>query len=144
MWLVYAIAASAIWGFEYAILGRLLGDRLSPMFLLSIQSFVAAVSTGAFCIASGAFRNESVFVTQDSTTLGLVLLSTVTFTLGNFMIALSIKEGNAVIAGFVEISYPVFIILFSLLLGWITHVDLKTIIGGLIVFAGVMVLKHGH
>lgn len=144
MWLTYAIAASAIWGFEYALLGRLLGDKLSPLFLLSLQSFVAALTTGVVCAVSGTLRTESAFLTQDGSTLGLVVLSTVTFTLGNFMIAASIKEGNAVAAGFVEISYPLFIIAFSIALGWITHVDVRTIVGGLIVLAGVFVLKHGN
>lgn len=140
MWLVYAVAASALWGFEYALVGRILGDRFSPLFLVSMQMLVGVVTLGSFCVVSGALWEESQAAVRDRGTFWLIVLSTIVFTLGNFMIAASISEGNAVIAGFVEISYPLFIIAFSLLLGWGGTVNLRTVLGGLIILAGVMVL----
>jgi drug/metabolite transporter (DMT)-like permease len=141
MWLVYAIAASALWGFEYALVGRILGDRFSPLFLVSLQMFVGAVTLGALALATGTLWQEGREVLADRTTVLLVLLSTLVFTAGNFMIAASIKEGNAVVAGFVEVSYPLFIVLASLALGWGGQFGWRTIAGGLIVLAGVMLLQ---
>jgi drug/metabolite transporter (DMT)-like permease len=141
MWLVYAVAASALWGFEYALVGRILGDRFSPLFLVSLQMFVGALTLGALAVATGTITSEGRVALGERGTVGLILLSTVVFTLGNFMIAASIKEGNAIIAGFVEISYPLFIVLASLAFGWSGQIGWRTIVGGLIVLAGVMLLQ---
>lgn len=140
MWLVYAVAASALWGFEYALVGRILGDRFSPLFLVSVQMFVGAICLGALCLATGTLAAEGPAATKDRNTAALIALSVIVFTLGNFMIAASIKEGSAVLAGFVEISYPLFIIAFSMLLGWGGTISLRTVLGGLVILAGVMIL----
>ena len=141
MWLAYALAASALWGFEYAIVGRILGDRLSPLSLVSIQMAVGSLGLGVIAWATGALRRDVSVVSGDQALFWLVLASILVFTLGNLMIAVSIKEGNAVLAGFVEISYPLFIIFFSVLLGWGASLGPRTVFGGLVILVGVLILK---
>ena len=52
MWMVYAVAASALWGLEYALLGRLFAGRLSPLSLLAIQMTVGTVLIGSIALAT--------------------------------------------------------------------------------------------
>ena len=141
MWLVYALAASALWGFEYAIVGRILGDRVSPVSLVAIQMAVGSVALGAVALVTGALRRDLALAQAQPGLWLLVALGILVFTLGNLMIAVSIQEGNAVLAGFVEISYPLFIVLFSLMLGWGGSIGPRTVIGGLVILAGVYLLQ---
>jgi drug/metabolite transporter (DMT)-like permease len=57
------------------------------------------------------------------------------------LIASSIKHSNAMVAGLVEISYPLFIIIFSFLILKETNIDFKTIIGGLLIIIGVVIIS---
>ncbi len=59
----------------------------------------------------------------------------------SLLIASSIKHSNAVVAGLVEISYPLFIIIFSFLILKETNIDFKTIIGGLLIIIGVVIIS---
>ena len=142
MWLLYALTAAALWGLEYALVERILGERYSPLVLVSLQMLVGAVVLGTLALRSGGVQKELGLALSNRGDMALILLSTLVFTAGNYMIAKSIDEGNAVVAGFVEISYPVFIILFSLALGWGHAISWRTVLGGVIVLCGIMLLKQ--
>jgi drug/metabolite transporter (DMT)-like permease len=144
MWLVYALLAAALWGFEYAIVGRVLDGRISAVSLVAIQMAVGAVALGIVGYASGALGRDVSAISTDRGLAQLILLAIAVFTAGNLMIAISIKEGNAVLAGFIEISYPLFIILFSLMLGWGGTIGVRTVIGGIVILIGVLILKAEH
>ncbi len=144
LWFFYATAAAALWGLEYVLLGRLFDSRISPIFLLSVQMFTGAVVLGTACIASGTFRAEMDIAMGDRTVLLLIALSAVVFTLGTLLIATSIKEGSPLLAGLVEISYPLFILLFSVLLGWSTPINPRALIGGLLIICGAVILKSSR
>lgn len=141
MWMVYAVGAAAIWGLEYALIERILGEKCSVLFLTAFQMAAGAVVLGTVAIRSGGFFEELRIATSDSSLTLLILLSAVTFTAGNFLISVSISEGNALVAGLVEISYPLFIAGFSLLLGLQRGLSLRTAIAGSIIVVGVLLLQ---
>ena len=72
--------------------------------------------------------------------LWLVLAGTVTFIIAELCIGLSIVEKNSTLAGLIETSYPIFIVLFSLLIFNENQVTPSTIIGGILIFAGLIVV----
>lgn len=141
MWMVYAVAAAALWGLEYALMGRLFNGRLSPLSLLAIQMAVGTALIGAVAVATGTLRREIEIITATPETLRLVVLSTLVFTLGSYMIATSIQEGNALVAGLVEISYPLFILFFLVILGWNEPVGLRAVFGGVLIVAGAVLIQ---
>ena len=63
------------------------------------------------------------------------------FNLGYLLIAFSIKNSNATIAGLIEISYPLFIILFSYLFFNEVNINKYTLIGGGLVMSGILVIS---
>jgi drug/metabolite transporter (DMT)-like permease len=141
MWYVYAAGAAALWGLEYALLGRLFDGRISPLFLLALQMLTGAVIMGSMVVLTGQFHQQVEVATSDRNTMMLILFSTFAFTLGSFLIATSIKEGNAVLAGLAEISYPLFIIVFSVMLGWAEPLNARALIGGALIMVGAVFLK---
>lgn len=142
MWIYYAVGAAMTWGLEYALLDKILGGKVSPVFLRTLQMVAGAISFGAAALLSGRFFEQAQYVLADRTILPLVMLSLVTFSLANFLIALSIRDGTALLAGLVEMSYPIFIAVFSLLLFGMLDVSLATIGGGALILIGIAVLKY--
>jgi drug/metabolite transporter (DMT)-like permease len=141
MWYFYAIAASALWGLEYALIGRLFDGRVSPLFLLPIQMLVGAAVLGTVCFATGTFHAQIGAATRSSNTMMLIFMSTVVFTLGSFLIATSVKEGSALLAGLAEISYPLFILIFTVMLGWAEPVSARALVGGILILVGSIFIK---
>ncbi len=144
MWMVYALGASALWGFEYVLLGRLFHDRISPLFLLSIQMLVGSITLGCVCLATGTFSSEIGIATRNWTVMFMIAFSSIVFTLGSILIAVSIQKGNPLLAGLVEISYPLFILIFSLLFGFSETISFRALLGGFIVFVGVLILQSAR
>lgn len=141
MWMFYAIAAAALWGLEYALLGRLFNGRVSPLSVLAIQMAVGTTVIGAAALTTGSLRRELGMIASNPDTLRLVIISALVFTLGSYMIATSIKEGNALVAGLVEISYPLFILAFLVILGWNEPVGIMAIVGGLFIIIGAVLVQ---
>jgi drug/metabolite transporter (DMT)-like permease len=143
MWFTYAMLASALWGLEYAIMGRLFDGRISPIALVSIQMAIGSVFLGALALATGRMQADIRHIADNNSVLLLVLFSITVFTLGNFFIAASIKEANALLAGLAEISYPLFILVFTIMLGWGEPVSARALLGGVLILIGAIFLKTG-
>jgi drug/metabolite transporter (DMT)-like permease len=140
MWIVYALLASALWGLEYALMGRLFNGRITPMSLITIQMAIGTLLVGTLAVSSGSFQKDISFIKADPSLLRLILVSAIVFALGSLMIATSVKEGNAVIAGLVEISYPLFIILFLTLFGWNEPLGVRVFLGGALIMLGAVMV----
>lgn len=69
----------------------------------------------------------------------LIAVEVVAFVLAELFIGLSVANKGATIAGLIEISYPLFIALFAYVL-FHERVSIGTIIGGILIFCGVMIV----
>lgn len=141
MWLIYAIVASMIWGLDYALGERIFRSKISPYSLLALQMLFGAV---LFFVVSYCTRlkTDLAIIAADRTTFWYVLLAMITFNAGNLFIFLSIQAKNATLAGLIELCYPIFTVLFSLLLFKVNHLTPTVIIGGLLIFMGVFIIGH--
>ena len=141
MWIVYAIGAAMVWGLEYALLDRILGQKVAPIFLLALQMTAGAVTFGLVCAFSGRMFEDAQHAFSDSGAGLLIVVSLVSFTLANLLIILSIRDGSALLAGLIEMTYPIFIVLFSMILFGHSGLSVSTVLGGLLIMSGIGVLK---
>ena len=56
------------------------------------------------------------------------------------LLFVSIDSKNATLASLIEISYPVFVVLFAYVLFRDVHLNASVLVGGLLVFAGVAII----
>jgi drug/metabolite transporter (DMT)-like permease len=56
----------------------------------------------------------------------------------------AVKYGGAAFASIIEISYPVWVILFTAMLTGKNTVNLQTVIGGLVIFLGTVLVLKSH
>lgn len=133
----YALLASILWGFDYAIAGKLF-EKISIYTTLFAQFVVGAILMLALGY-SDIRQDLSLFGNNKIT--WLFALCCIIFTSAMFFIATSIKESNPTLAGLIEISYPLFIILCSYILFGDNHITPSIIIGGVLIFAGVIIIS---
>lgn len=139
MWLAYALGASVVWGLMY-VLSEQLYKAVSVPTVLAIQMVAAAIATVGIALLTGGFREDISTMLSSRFLLWLMFASIVGWIAAEFLIAFSIVEKNASLAGLIEISYPLFIVLFSFLLFQQTHLTLATSIGALLIFIGVGII----
>lgn len=139
MWLVFAIIAALLWGLNYSLTERIL-QSISPITLLALEML-----TGAFIFSVisyfTTFRRDLALLMTDRHLLYITLLEIVTVIAANFFIVSSIQFKNATLAGIIELIYPLFIILFTWLLFGENHVDGTVIVGGILIFIGVLFIS---
>jgi drug/metabolite transporter (DMT)-like permease len=136
-WYVTAIGAALVWGVHYPLVDHALKklSLVSVLLLTALPIFVLALFSHRILAADYA-----VWASLDTGPKLRILALALTSLLGSVLLFLSIAGKNATLASLIEISYPVFVALFAWLLFREIHVNASVIIGGLLVFAGVVMI----
>jgi drug/metabolite transporter (DMT)-like permease len=138
-WWGYALLSAACWGIQYVLMETLFRkvDFASAFSFLSLANgiLVAAVLWIFYPRQNWSRLGESWPL------IGLVALYLVFGTGAYLFNALAINEKNATLASLLEISYPLFIILFTAILFRQVHLDPMGMAGAvLILFGSVLVV----
>ena len=74
----------------------------------------------------------------------MVVAVGITSTLGAVLLYISINNKNATLASLIEITYPLFVVMFSYLLFKQLHVNISVIIGGVMIIAGAGLIIYNN
>ena len=88
--------------------------------------------------------NDFELMIQDKQILFYTIVAALCIVGGNYFIFLSLNEKNATLTSIVEISYPFFVALFSWLLFRDSQLNLSIFVGGLFIFAGVVLILRNN
>ncbi len=138
MWIVYALTASLARGLQYVLLEKLL-VKIPSLVFFAISSTVGVLLRRILLLASKTPIHLKQYV-KDSQTLWLLIIVIALFIIGNMVIVFAIKDKNATVASLIEISYPLFVVLFGYLLYRNTHLNAGTIVGWIMVFAWIVLV----
>ncbi len=136
MWFIFAISASALWGLSYA-LSEQIYKYASIYTTLAIDTLIISIAFFIAAYVKGVLRVDLVAITTSSKVFWLFAAGVIVFAAAELLIALSITSKNATLAGLVEMSYPIFIALFTFLIFREEHLNVGTAIGGFLIFSGV-------
>lgn len=132
-WYLYAFAAAIIWGIHYNLLSKALKVVtpitsylfVSLIILLGLPLFWKQFTTDI----SKLYHSDTQTILS---TLGL-LFTGVTASLALYK---AIQIHNPVHAGLIEVTYPLFVAIFAVILFQENHVNTGTIIGGTLILIG--------
>ena len=141
MWLLLSLGAAIFWGLNYALIERVV-RRISPFTLVLAELVISLPIVLYVAIASGRLAPDITRIQTDTRTRNLLLASVFTFLVASICIALAISAKNATSAGLVEVSYPLFVVLFGLLIFHEHHVTPSIIVGAALIFVGVGVIAY--
>jgi drug/metabolite transporter (DMT)-like permease len=139
-WYLTALAAAVVWGLHYPLLDQAL-DHVSlfsvllltaiPILVL-IPFFLPQLAADARVLAALGWRERLPI-------LGLAFTSLLASTL----LLASIDAKNATLAGLIETTYPLFIVVFAYLLFREFHLNAKVALGGALIMAGAAIVVWG-
>jgi drug/metabolite transporter (DMT)-like permease len=137
MWFIYAILASVMWGLGYVLSEKVLHGGVSGHFLLFTSALMSMPIFLFSTYITKTLKPSLDILLDQRTLLSYLLISKLCVVFGSIFIFKSITLKNATYTSLIEITYPLFVILFSWLLFKDFHLNIITIVGALLVFCGV-------
>ena len=141
MWIILALGASITWGLTY-VLNEQVYKKISVVTSLGITTFVTSIVMLVLAYGQGFLGKDIQAISRSNRLLWLVIGETVALIVAELFIGFSITNKNATLAGLIEISYPIFIAIFTYLIFRENQINWGTFVGGLLIFAGVAVVYY--
>jgi len=140
MWILYAFAASLCWGISYAASGPVLKKGLSPLVFFFGYSLFGLAGAATALASSGkllpALRLDGI----ERGDRGLFLFSILGSALGAYLTYAAMSAKNPTLVSLIEISYPLFVIIFTWVLFREFQLTPSTLFGAVLILAGVVIL----
>ena len=144
MWLLYALAASLCWGMSYAASGPLLRKGVSPLIFFFGYSLFGFLAATLALLISGKIPSFQRFEGFDRADLLWFLFSAAGSALGAYLTYAAMGAKNPTLVSLIEISYPLFVVLFAWIFFREMQLNPRTLFGGLLVLFGVAVIVLGE
>ncbi len=129
-----AVVASVLWGLTYCLDERVL-KSLSVYKLYFLHCVCGAMVAGAILLLQGSYPGSLFTFNTSAASLPLVLVTLATATTAALAILSSIQLLGANTSAVLEISYPLFVALFSVLF-FKGQLHPSVVIGGMFIFLG--------
>lgn len=133
-WYTSALLGALIWGVHYPLVDKAL-DKISLTTVLLLTTIPMIISAPFFY--KNLVQDLGVFVKLDMLDRIQILSIMVTSISATVFVFMAISAKNATLASLIEISYPVFVALFSMLILRENHITPVIATGAFLIFAGV-------
>ena len=141
-WYITALGAALVWGIHYPLVGYAL-KKISIIGVLFLTLIPLIFITPFFI--NNLIHDYRVFTSLETTAKLTIITIGLTSILGAILLFLSIESKNATLASLIEITYPIFVALFSFFLFKHTHFNSSVILGGIMVIAGAgIIILNNH
>jgi drug/metabolite transporter (DMT)-like permease len=133
-WWGFAIVSAICWGMQYVLLEALF-KRVDFAGAFTFLSLANGLTVATLLLAIYPRQNWSQ-LWQSWTVMALVAFYVLTGTAAYLFSAFAIRDKNATLASLLEISYPVFIILFTALFLGKVHLNVTGFLGAMLILGG--------
>lgn len=140
MWIIFAITAAVFWGLTY-VMQEFLFRYISVTTYLTLISYFTFITLGLAGLYNDTLIQDVRTILTSNKLASIVILAIGIYIIAEICIAYSILGKNASLAGLIEVSYPIFIILFSQIIFKQSHMSLTTIFAGMLIMSGVIIIS---
>lgn len=140
LWLWAALLAAALWGFSYAAVENVLKSGISSFTLMAFYTWLALPVFTLLAWQDNSLKQGITVVKNNPKIAIWVSILVACYFFGNTLIYWAIKQRDATSVTFIEISYPLFVALFSYFIFNQNQLTLGTLLGGGLIFSGVCVM----
>ena len=142
-WFAAALSVAIIWGAVYAMTGRMLMS-FSPFFLIVWSAVASLLLYLPLWIMTGVFNTDyRAFVSSQTNVKITFILIGIFSVIAHYLLYYAIQQKNATVASMVEITYPVFAILFLFVVYREIHLTSIGFLGVAVALAGLFLVLLG-
>lgn len=142
LWIVYALITAICWSVFYVASDVLMKDHsVPPTLLLILQGISTLIAYIVIAIITQSINiSEAKDILSKPSLIGIMFITSTFLAIGGYTILLSMQLKNAAMANFIEISYPFFTILLSLIFIKDFQISLWTVCGGVLIIGGIAMI----
>ena len=138
MWFIYALGAAILSAVSYVASERAIKrGRMRPAVFFTLFASLGAIGACLVLAVTGRLESLPREVQGMGSDWPWLAAAVVGASLGTALLYFAIGARNATLASLIEISYPLFVVLFAWLFFRETHLNAATAIGGILIMAGV-------
>lgn len=144
-WALFALSAAIFWGLAYTMSGKVIQSGVSTPFILGFVALVTLPVYITALIRTESFRPSLEIILNHKILILFMIMQAAALIIGQYLIYAAILQKNVTYAAVLEISYPIFVCLFTWLLFKDLQMSWNIAIGGMLIFAGsaIVFLKSG-
>ena len=140
-WYLAALGAAIVWGMHYPLIDFAM-KRVSVYSVLLISVIPIFLLMPVFM--RDIARDIDVYRTLPTMEQLIIAAVGITSTLGAVFLYMAVDSKNATLASLIEISYPVFVVLFAWLFFRQVHVNTSVITGGVLIIVGAGLIIYNN
>lgn len=140
LWFICALGTAIMWGFGYALSEKVMKDAFHPLFMMVVTGFLYLGLSLIAAYFTNNLKSGIQMVEDNPASIISVLLVSLSVVIGSFLILYAISLKNATMVNLIEITYPVFTLLFAYLIMKEVQINVSTLIGGLFIFIGIGII----
>jgi len=140
LWFICALGTAIMWGFGYALSEKVMKDAFHPLFMMVVTGFLYLALSLIAAYFTNNLKSGVQMVENNPASIISVLLVSLSVVIGSFLILYAISLKNATMVNLIEITYPVFTLLFAYLIMKEVQINVSTLIGGLFIFIGIGII----
>ena len=140
-WVLMSLATAILWGICYSSTGEIVKwiDIKTYLMISCLMSFIGFLVWGA-CDNS---LNRDMLSFNMEKARPWVIISSLSSFLACYCSVSAVKYGGASLAAIIEISYPVWVVVFTYLMFGKGGITINTVLGGILIFLGTVVVVRG-
>jgi drug/metabolite transporter (DMT)-like permease len=140
LWFIYALGAAILWGYSYALSDKVMRADISPLFLMVVTGALYFIFSIIIALAAGQLKGGFVTIFSDKKLFIELMVLAICYVAGSFLIYVAISLKNATAVNLIEISFPIFTLIFAYFMLKEIQVNMAMVIGGLMIFGGIGVI----
>ena len=140
LWFICALSTAIMWGYSYALSDKVMRLEISPIFLMAITGVFYVVFSVGLAAITGQLKSGFNLVSQDKGLLWEIILISLCYVGGSYLIYVAINLKNATAVNLIEISFPLFTMIFAYFILKEVQVTVGTMVGGLFIFTGIVIM----
>lgn len=140
LWFFCALGTAVLWGLGYAISDKIMRDSFSPIFLMLSTGIIYLTFSLVLAFFTDNLKPGFEIVMNNPKSLWGLSINAITVVVGSFLILYAINLKNATSVNLIEITYPIFTLIFAYILMREIQINAAVIVGGLLIFSGVIII----
>ncbi len=138
MWFWLSLSSAIAWGIDHVLSEEIL-KKISVPTLLFSQSLFMTIITGLIAFLT-YLKKDWIIISNDPHLQKLIIGSVLAVIAGGLLISFALIKSNATITSVIEITYPLFVILFSWIFFKKFHLTPSIALGGLFIITGISII----
>ncbi len=140
LWFFCALGTAVMWGFGYALSEKIMKDSFHPLFLMVVTGFLYfTLSLGVAYFTNNLKSGFQAIESNPNSIFGVLLVS-LSVVIGSFLILYAISLKNATTVNLIEITYPIFTLIFAYIIMKEVQITPSILLGGLLIFTGIGII----